>query len=263
MKIGLPLSAPDKDDGQAGFAADADEGSPASAAVEFGHDDACEADGLVEFFGLDDGVCACGGVHDEPFFVRGSGVQFGEGAADFAELLHEIVAGVKAAGGVADEEIGFVAESALHGLVADGGGVGAVWAEVDGDFEPGSPEAELLDGGGAEGVGGGEEDGVFAGLEKGGEFGGGGGFACAVDAGEEDDAGGGGEGGEVRRVVAEEGEDGVFGCGGGGGGVLRPRIFAEALDDGGGGGDAEVGLDERFFDLVEINGGPGEAGEEF
>ena len=76
------------------------------------------------------------------------------------------------------------------GVVEGGGGVSALAGLDEGDVGAGGPDFELLDGGGAEGVGGAEEDGAALAAVEGSEFAGGGGFAGAVDADHHDDFGG-------------------------------------------------------------------------
>lgn len=77
--------------------------------------------------------------------------------------------------------------------------------------------AELLDGAGAEGIAGGDEEGEVVLEEEEGEFRKGGGFAYAVDADDGDDVGsplcGGGEGGRGARDAANGAEDVEGGCG--------------------------------------------------
>ena len=93
-------------------------------AVELGDDEAVERAGLVEFLGLVERVGAGGGIDDEQREVRRGFILLGEGAADFREFLHQVVAGVDAAGGVADEELGSVGDGFLVGVEANRGGVG-------------------------------------------------------------------------------------------------------------------------------------------
>ena len=64
----------------------------------------------------------------------------------------------------------------------DRGGVGAVGARDDGNFETFAPELELFDGGGAKRVASGQEGRLTARLDQVRQLGGGGGFARAVDA---------------------------------------------------------------------------------
>jgi hypothetical protein len=134
--------------------------------------------------------------------VRCGGVLLGEGAADFPELLHQVVAGVDAAGGVADQEFRAVGDGLLVGVEADRGRVGVGIALTTGRPRRFAPALELLDGGGAEGVGGGEDHRKPALFEPQAELGGGGGFAGAVHADDEDDEGFAIGAGQAEAVIA-------------------------------------------------------------
>ena len=76
-----------------------------------------------------------------------------------------------------------------HGLEGDGRGVAALGAADDLDADPLAPGGELVDGGGAEGVGRAEHDRLVLGDEDPRDLADGGGLAGAVDADDEDDAG--------------------------------------------------------------------------
>ena len=113
----------------------------------------------------------------------------------------------------------------------------------------------MFDGGGAEGVGGGDADGVTVDAEKVTELGGGGGLAGAVDADDEEDGGlagflqGGGEGlvfGKDLGDVTAGGGDDVFG------GDLATEA-TEFVDDGHGEARAEVGGDEVGLEFVPVD----------
>ena len=132
-------------------------------------------------------VLAGGGVHDEEDFVRRAGDELCGGAAHFVELVHEAGFGVEAAGGV-DDELGDVAGfGGAECVVEDGRGVAALAGLDHFDAAAAGPDFKLLDGGGAEGVGGAEEDGLVLGAVPGGELAAGGGLAGAVDADQEGD----------------------------------------------------------------------------
>ncbi len=112
------------------------------------------------------GVGAGGGVDDEQGFVGGLWVFAGEDAPDFPQFFHQIVACVEAAGGIADEEVESFASGAVMGLEADGGGIGLVVSFDDGYVEAGGPCFQLFNGGGAERIGGGEQDPVALTLQQ-------------------------------------------------------------------------------------------------
>ena len=136
----------------------------------------------MEFLGLVERVRAGAGIDDKQGEVRCGLVLLGDGAADFSQLFHEVVAGVNAPGGVADQEIGFRLDGALVGVVADGRGVGVGFPRDDLQPEAVAPALELLHGGGAEGVGGGEDHRVAALVQPHAELRRGGGFPGAVHA---------------------------------------------------------------------------------
>ena len=159
------------------------DGDPAFArAVELGDDDAVEWAGFVKFPGVVERVRAGGGIDYKEGEIRCLFILLGDGAADFSELLHEIVAGVDAACGIADEEIGVLRDGLLVCVEADGGGIGVRLSGDDGDVEAVAPALELLYGGGAEGICGGEHDGVSAVFQPQAECCGGGGVPGTIDA---------------------------------------------------------------------------------
>ncbi len=196
-------------------------------------------------------------VHDEEGLMWGAGNQLGGGAAHLVQLFHQVGLGVEAAGGVDDEDLGGTGFGGGAGVVERGGGVAALPGLDDGDVGAGGPDLELLDGGGAEGVGGAEQDGTSLSGEVGGELAGGGGLAGAVDADHHDDLG--------RRVGMVDGpsdavEDGfelgfeellelVAALDSGAEGAL-----AEVFEDQGGGGGSDVGGEQDGFEVVEGGG---------
>ena len=208
----------------------------------------------MKFLGLLECVGSGGGIDDEKREVWRGFVLFGERAADFPEFLHQIVAGVDAAGGVADEELGLVGNRLLVRVETHRGGIGIRVAADDGNAEAVAPALELLDGGGAEGVGGREADREAAVLEPEAEFCGGGGFSCTIDADDENDEGfaiRAGQGwweidGKPLGEVPAGGFHDVFG------GYLATEA-AEFVDDLCGHVDAEVGADEIGLEVVPID----------
>ena len=112
----------------------------------------------------------------------------------------------------------------------------------------------MLDGGGAEGVGGGEHDRAVAFLEPEAELGGGGGLAGAVHADDEDDerfAIGAGRGWQeivgqpLGELAAGDFHDVLAGD-------LAAEV-AEFVDDGGGEADAEIGADQVGLEVVPVD----------
>ena len=188
--------------------------------------------------------------------MRGCLILLGDGATDFAEFFHQIVAGVDAAGGVANEELGLVRDGFLMGVETDGGGIGVGISRDDRDVEALAPALELLDGGGAEGVGGGHDDGAVALFQPQAELGGRGGFSGAVDADDEDDEGFtiGPRGGREEIVRQALGELAAGDCHD----VVARDLAAEGaelVDDGGSEANAEVGGDEISLEVVPIDFG--------
>ena len=253
-KVGDLFADADVANGDVEFAGDGDGDAAFGGAVEFSEDDAGDAAGFGEFAGLFESVLARGGIEDEEDFVGGFGDDACGGAAHLIELGHEIFFVVKAAGGVYDDEIGFACAAGLEGVEDDGAGVGALGLFDEFGVGAGGPDFELFDGGGAEGIGGGDEDGLSFVVEAAGEFAGGGRFAGAVDADHHNDDG--------RRVDAGEGPVG-------GGKDFEEMIsdeaanfagvadeftvdsLADGFEDFGGGADPDVGRDEGIFEFVE------------
>ena len=168
---------------------DGDDDAALGGAVELGEDDAGDVGGLGEEAGLLQAVLAGGGVDDEQRLVGRAGDEALGGAAHLVELLHQVGLGVEAAGGVDEEDAGGAGLGGGEGVEERGGGVAALAGLDEVDAGALGPDFELLDGGGAEGVGGAEQDGLaFAAVERG-ELAAGGGLAGAVDADHHDDFG--------------------------------------------------------------------------
>ena len=119
----------------------------------------------MEFFRLLERVAAGGGIDHEQGEVRGAVVLLGDGAADFSQLFHQVVACVDATGGVADEKLRAVGDRLLMRVKADRRGIGIRVAGDHWDAESIAPALELLDGGSAKGIGGGEQHRVSARLQ--------------------------------------------------------------------------------------------------
>ena len=102
--------------------------TPFAGAIEFGEDKACEWGGRMEFLGLDDGVAPGGGIGHQKDLMGCRRIDLSKGAFHLGELLHEIRFGMKTAGRVADEEVGLETLCLGKGIMAEGGGIGAVFA---------------------------------------------------------------------------------------------------------------------------------------
>ena len=186
------------------------------------------------------------------------GTSFSRGAAHLVELFHEVGFGVETAGGVDDEDVGGAGFGGGACVVECGGGVAALLGFDDLDVGALGPDFELLDGSGAEGVGGAEEDGarrpIFSGGEVGGELAGGGGFAGAVDPNHHDDFGrssgmldGAGYAVEyLLQLGLEELLEFVAALDAGAEGAL-----AQVFHDDRGGGGAEIGGEEKRLEVEE------------
>lgn len=183
-------------------------------------------------------------------------ILLGEGAADFPEFFHEIVSSVDAASGVADEELCLLGDGLLVGMEADRGGICVRISGDHGQIQACAPSLKLLDGGSAEGVRSGEEDGVISSGEPQAELGGGGSFPGAVHADDEDDEGlpirPWGRREEIIRqalgeVAAGDFDDVVPGN--------FPTETAEFAEDCGGETDAEVRADQVGFEVVPLDFG--------
>ena len=195
-------------DRQVQLAGDGDGDAAFGGAVELGEDDAGDAGGLREEASLLQAVLAGGGIHHEKHFMRRVRDEARGGAAHFFELVHEAGLGVEAAGSV-DVEVGDVARfSGGDGVVENGRGVAALAGLDHFHAAAGGPDFQLLDGCGAEGVGGAEEDGAVLRAAPGSQLAAGGGLAGAVDADQECDLGRGGR----RGDGAAAGLRGFGGC---------------------------------------------------
>ena len=90
--------------------------------------------------------------------MRRVGHLLGDHPADLAQLVHEVVLGVQAAGGVHDHDVGAALAAAGDGIEGHRPGVGPLRALDHVDAGPLAPALELLDGGGPERVGGADHD---------------------------------------------------------------------------------------------------------
>ena len=184
------------------------------------------------------------------------GVAALDDAGDLLQLLHQVRLGVEAAGRVDDGDGGAIGLGGGEGVEDDRPGVPPRLVSDDAHLEAVAPGAELVDGGGAEGIGGGEDGGVAAILEGRCELGDGGGLAGAVHTHDEDDEQIGKRGVPAGRLAGggvEEGDElgaeDVADLGGGGGAGVA-HLGADALEDALGCGDAGVGGDEDLLKLL-------------
>ena len=245
----------DEEGGDAEFLLNGNGDAAFAGTVELGDDEAVELGGFVEFLRLRKGVGAGAGIDDEDGLVGGGVVLLGKGAADFAQFFHQVVTGVEATGGVADEVFGVLGDGGFMGLVTNGSGVGLMVAGGDGEVEALGPGLQLFNGGGAEGIGGRDAHGVTVDAEKVTEFGGGSGFSGAVDADDEEDGGLAGflQGGRKFLVFGKDFGD----VGAGGGDDVFGGDFAteapEFVHDGHGEAGTEIGGDEVGLEFVPVD----------
>ncbi len=245
---------PDVANGEVEFAGDGDGDAAFGGAIEFGEDDAGDAAGFGKFAGLFEAVLAGGGIEDEENFVGGIGDDAGGGAAHLFEFGHEVFFVMEAAGGIDDDEVGFAGAAGLEGVEDDGAGVGSLGLLDEFGVGAGGPDFELFDSGGAEGIGGGHEDGLSFVVEAAGEFAGGGGFAGPVDADHHNDEGRGVNAGEGPFGGGEDFEEMGPNEAANFAGVADEfpvDALANGFEDFGGGADPDVGGDEGVFEFVE------------
>ena len=137
---------------------DGDGDAAFAGAVELGDDEAVERAGFVEFLGLLECVGAGGGIDDEQ-------VRCGAVSSCLARVRRIFPSSsirlwrVWMRPAVSQmRNWAFVGDGFLMGVEADGRRIGVGISGDDRDVEALAPAFELLDGGGAEGVGGGEHD---------------------------------------------------------------------------------------------------------
>ena len=115
------------------------------------------------------------------------GVEFLQHAGDLAQLVHQSALRMQATGGIGDQHIGAARARCLQRIENHAGRIGILALRYHRDLVAFAPGLELLDGGGAEGVAGGEDHLVAFVAIAAGELADGGGLADAVDADGKDD----------------------------------------------------------------------------
>ena len=157
--------------------------------VELRQHDAGQPDGLVERLRLGEAVLAGRRIEHEERLGLGAGQALVDDPADLRQLVHQVRLRVEPAGGVGDDEVGAAGDGRVERVVDDGAGIGAGRVGDDRDAGPVGPDPELVDGGGAERVGGGEETRRPSRRVAGGELADRRGLAGPVDADDEHDRG--------------------------------------------------------------------------
>ncbi len=169
-------------DRQANLLANRHDHAAAGRAVELGQNQPGALHRVGEMPGLADAVLAGRGVEHQKHLVRRLGNLLAQHAMDFRELLHQIVLRLQPPGRIDDAYVGADFHGAGDGAMGHGGRIAARRAGDDFRPEPLGPNGQLLDGGGAEGVGRAEHDLFALRLEHRGQFGDRRSFAAAVDA---------------------------------------------------------------------------------
>src|SRR5207248_3040919 len=111
------------------------------------------------------GILPRGGVQDQKDVVGRFGVEAAEHAADFRQLVHQMLLVLEAACGVHDENVFAGGRRLLHSVEQDSRRVAALLAGNDRRADALAPDLELLDRGGTESIAGGEQDAIIRFLE--------------------------------------------------------------------------------------------------
>ena len=139
-------------------------GAAAGVAVELGHDHAVELGRLGELLGDVDRVLAGHRVDREQDVVRADPL------LDRDQLVHQLAVDVEATGGVDDQDVGPLLLDLVERPAGDLDRIGLDAALVAGDLGLLGEPLQLLDGGGALGVAGGDGDGLLLLAEVAGEL---------------------------------------------------------------------------------------------
>ena len=107
--------------------------------------------------------------------------------ADLGQFVHQVRLRVEASGRVRDHEVRATGYRGVQGVVDDGPGIRAGSMGDDRDTGPIGPDTQLVDGGGSERVGGGEDDRPILGDVPAGELADGRRLTRAVDTDHQDD----------------------------------------------------------------------------
>ena len=255
-KVAETLAGADEANGHSELTGDGEHDAATGGAVELGEDESGDADGLGEGARLEETILPGRGIEHQQGLVGRLGIAALDDAGDLLQLLHQVRLGVEPSGRVDEGDGGAIGLGRGEGIEDDGAGVAAGLVGDDPHVEPVAPDPELVDGGCAEGVGGGEDGEVAPLLERPRELRDGGGLARAVYADDQDDEQlgegsipAGRPGGRDLEDGDELGSEDVAHLGGGGGASL-PHLLAHVIEDAFGGGDTGVGGDEDLLKLV-------------
>src|SRR6185503_13597938 len=164
-----------------------DKNAAARGAVKLGHDQAGDARDPQEGFDLVHGVLAPGGIEHQKGGMGSREVLFSQDTDDLLKLRHQIGLVVQPAGSVDDQYVGAAVAGGVESVEGDAGSVGARGAGEDLRADAVTPNGQLLDRGGAEGVAGGEHHAETLAPGDGAELSDGGGLAGTIDADDEND----------------------------------------------------------------------------
>ena len=153
-------------------------------AIEFGYDHAIQIERLIEYARLRQAILTRGRI-DHEHGIHGHLRALAHHIHNLLQLAHEVVGRMQTPRSVDEHQIRAIGLGAFDGVVAHACRVASALALHDRHVRAAGPLFELLDSGGAERVGGTQNDlatGIGAFL---GELADRGGFACAVDANEQ------------------------------------------------------------------------------
>lgn len=208
----------------------------------------------MESFGLMHGIATGACIDHQQGLVRSALVLFAQGAPDLAQFLHQVVAGVETACGVAYQEFGALGDGLLVGVETNRGGVGVGVAADHRDVEALAPTLKLFDRGCAEGIGSHQKNTVALALEPFSEFGAGSGLAGSVHTDHQNNEGhavlAGCEGGKVGRKFECDVLAGAFHH------IFGVNFTAELLqiiDDFHAHPHAQIGRNEISFEFVPVD----------
>src|SRR3990170_3233281 len=240
-------------DGKLEALGDGHKDAAARRAVELGHHDPGDARDLLEDLDLIERVLPGGGVEHEDDAVRRSRVELLQHPNDLGELGHELGFVLEAPGGVDEEHVRGFRAGALERFIGDPCRVGPHLLGDDLDAHTPTPHFELIDGRGAEGIGGGEHDAQTLALELMRHLGRGGGLAGAVHADHEEDMGTCAREREGFRHRLKHACD-LCGQNLAHRSLIEPPVvtaFGNCRADAPGHGDPKIGLDQDLFDPIE------------
>src|SRR6266852_9535440 len=113
--------------------------------------------------------------------------QFLDNLVNFLQLFHQVILGLETASGIYNQDIASTCARGLDCVVNDCTGVGTGILTNYRYSNTLAPHFELIDSGGAKGIGGGQNDAMSLLVETVGEFGNGGCFAGVIEADYQDD----------------------------------------------------------------------------